>query len=1167
MPVLLFERGKLRGKRLNLPQQGTLRIGRDKQCQIRLPDKMISRLHCLLVGKDGQWRLDDCKSSNSTFINGKAVAQKKLASGDFIQVGDTIFSYYESSVDTLIGQTLKGYEVHQRIGRGGMGTVYLANQLSLQRQVALKLLNKDVAQKKDFVDRFLREARAAAQLNHPQVVQVYDTGEEDGNYFIAMEYLSGGSVETLMVKEGKLDPTRAVNIILEAFNAVSFAEKNKIVHRDIKPGNLLFSGEGHVKLADLGIALDLKDPEQVIAGTAAGSPSYMAPEQVQNRDIDHRADIYAMGATLYHMIAGVPPFESATVKEMLIKKLKSHPAPLKTLVPEVPQQLSNVVDDLLARHPDDRPGSAEEAQEALKAALHAPRLSRPHRRHTSPVVSRTKHKQAKPFPVGMVAGIIAVFVLAGIILVAMQNNDPEKQNNPGKRTVNGTPHTTQKTTPDRPTNTPNTPSRADILAQQERERQKAREAEEKRIAQEKDAARQEVAAIDQLLMANKLLEADMKITALANNIYAGDDLNRLKALLQTQAEKRIQAVRQPFEALCKAGSFGQAETMLAELSGQLPPTFLMALTPLKTMLAEFKQKSEEVLKALATLEAQAFEKMAGLDFTDLAAPFEGLAQSHPDLKPKIDAVFLLLNNISATWQALQTGMEARLKERKPMALRITSTPFAPAAMEGQAIQLVKQADHRFFFRTFEDKKSLHIRRILDIHPETLLAMAGTAGGLSAEAVKNALGHLVLLRCGPTAARPLVLQDGLPELVRLNNELKLTALKSLWFQTRLSELVNAMAGLETPRQQAKTPIEEWRYLAGEAASLIQAMTASKAGAPSAEAETETLETLKKLYTLARTQDLLTGNITGFFNAKTAKLSSRQQLELTYDFSTENQLKDFTSKGGSQTEITWDQDQKALSLRGEVRLLAGIPFQNYLSVTGIVMKSIDVAANMNIGLWTFPEDRLTPTFSDIDWRDLRNRQLGGVEADYVVCGMGCFLKIRGGGMAGQGLGRLVGQFRSMLPAYMREPAFVIFGGERGKTVGALDGELLWEMPAGEKALAPFNFTVGINKGDLVWTLNRRVMPLGKKRAELMRLKQTLAHQGSFTLFTNQNRVLLSSLKVVGQLREEWAQEQVNRRVLTELKTLGVQVTVPEDPEPQPPSQTTSRRGERNRPGRGR
>lgn len=197
------------------------------------------------------------------------------------------------------------------------------------------------------------------------MVQVHDAGQDGDHHYILMEYLEGGTLEDLLVREGRLPPARAVSMALQATEALAFAERQGVVHRDIKPGNLLLDADGAVKLGDLGIAIALDFPDSGSSMEVAGSPRFMAPEQTQAGKVDQRADIYSLGATLYRAIAGVPPIDGSSLPEILKAKVERDPPDLRQHAPDVSPALSRVVRKMMARSPDRRYSSAKEVKKAL----------------------------------------------------------------------------------------------------------------------------------------------------------------------------------------------------------------------------------------------------------------------------------------------------------------------------------------------------------------------------------------------------------------------------------------------------------------------------------------------------------------------------------------------------------------------------------------------------------------------------------------------------------------------------------------------------------------------------------------------------------------------------------------------------------------------------------
>ncbi len=249
-----------------------------------------------------------------------------------------------------------------------MAEVYLAEQPSLQRQVAVKVLRRELARQSDYVKRFHNEARAVAALVHANIVQIYEVGCEDGVHFIAQEYVPGQNVKQLVTRNGPLEIPRVISILRQMAAALIRAAQRNIVHRDIKPENILLSTGGEVKVADFGLArvMDPQNVDLTQAGLTMGTPLYMSPEQVEGRAIDHRSDLYSCGVTAFYMLVGRPPFQGDTPLSVAVQHLQNPPPALETLRPDAPQPLCAIVAKLLAKKPQDRYSSAADLLRELR---------------------------------------------------------------------------------------------------------------------------------------------------------------------------------------------------------------------------------------------------------------------------------------------------------------------------------------------------------------------------------------------------------------------------------------------------------------------------------------------------------------------------------------------------------------------------------------------------------------------------------------------------------------------------------------------------------------------------------------------------------------------------------------------------------------------------------
>ncbi|MBP9106658.1 MAG: serine/threonine protein kinase, partial [Gemmatimonadaceae bacterium] len=239
------------------------------------------------------------------------------------------------------------YELDREIGRGGMGIVYLARDRRLKRQVAIKILPPELAFRGEIRTRFLREAETAAQLSHPNIVPIYSVDEREGLVFFVMAYVDGDNLAVRLHKNGALAYDETRRTLLEVARALAFAHERGVVHRDIKPDNILINKEdGRVMVTDFGIARAVSDSDARLTATgmAIGTPAYMSPEQsMGEREVDGRSDLYSLGVVAYQMISGELPFNASSTPALLVKHISENPVPLHQRCPEVPQDLGRAV--------------------------------------------------------------------------------------------------------------------------------------------------------------------------------------------------------------------------------------------------------------------------------------------------------------------------------------------------------------------------------------------------------------------------------------------------------------------------------------------------------------------------------------------------------------------------------------------------------------------------------------------------------------------------------------------------------------------------------------------------------------------------------------------------------------------------------------------------------
>jgi hypothetical protein len=364
-----------------LPRSGMLAIGSSpEKSGLVLSGQGVAEVHCAIGRtKDGSFGIKDLGSEYGTLVNGTKVSQTRLELGDEILLGSVRLRMIASSsapskaapkqaatpkksagsLPKSAMPKLDGYQLQRPLGKGAMGDVYLAVQISLDREVALKVLSKKHEEDQAFVASFQAEARSAAALNHPNVVTVHDVGEQDGVHYLTMEYMDRGCLEERVTKEGPLPWTIVLEALKDASSGLVYAESRGIVHRDIKPANLMQNHAGATKIADLGLATSIS-AEDAIEGDRKifGTPHFISPEQVRGEKADCRSDLYSLGSTAYRLLTGHTPYAGRNTREILRNKLRGEHTPIHQYSSEVPAGFVAVVERLMALDPADRFPSA-----------------------------------------------------------------------------------------------------------------------------------------------------------------------------------------------------------------------------------------------------------------------------------------------------------------------------------------------------------------------------------------------------------------------------------------------------------------------------------------------------------------------------------------------------------------------------------------------------------------------------------------------------------------------------------------------------------------------------------------------------------------------------------------------------------------------------------------
>jgi serine/threonine-protein kinase len=320
------------------------------------------------------------------------------------------------------------YEVEREVGSGGMARVYLARDTLLERRVALKVLDARHAGDPAYVERFRAEARAAARLQHPNVVGVIDRGEDGGREFIVYEYVEGDSLEQLVAREGPFPPEREASVARDVARALAHAHEQGLVHRDVKPQNVLVGEDGRTRVTDFGIARALEGPERTESGTILGTGGYVAPEQAQGERVGPPADVYSLGIVLYELLAGEPPFRGSSFVEAAVKHVNETPVDVRERRPDVPPALAELVGRCLAKDPGERPTAAQLAGElGSYAGAQAPPTGAaepaPDEDRTLVIARRPQAVRRRRWPLALLAAALAAAAVVGAAALLRDDGD------------------------------------------------------------------------------------------------------------------------------------------------------------------------------------------------------------------------------------------------------------------------------------------------------------------------------------------------------------------------------------------------------------------------------------------------------------------------------------------------------------------------------------------------------------------------------------------------------------------------------------------------------------------------------------------------------------------------------------------------------------------------
>ncbi|MHC4661616.1 MAG: serine/threonine protein kinase [Planctomycetota bacterium] len=519
---------------------------------------------------------------------------------------------------------IEGYTLEKIIGKGGMGVVLKAKQHSLDKFVAIKILAPKFADDAEYVKRFIREARTAAKLNHPNIMQVLDTGNVEKHYYIVMEYIEGVSLAKILKEKGKLDEKEALGIAAKVAEALGAAQKEGLVHRDIKPENIMITDAGHVKLCDMGLAKSTKgDAGLTQEGSFVGTPYYIAPEQAKGESVDIRSDIYALGMTVYHMLTGNRPFEGDTIKVLASQiDLDKRPRDIRLVEPSVSPATATVVKKAISKRRSYRYQTPEDFCYALKDALDSHDGKKPVSRPAGSRVGKTRRKPPRrearpesrhgeipktksPLPyIAVIGGAVAILII--VVVLALSGGKDTPSDGPGENAAFNDETEAEDSSP------PSMAGRQPPESRPEKRRPARADSRELNREQEERSIEKLRSQIGSLVRQEKFREAEQLLKMIKTDDKSSLYLEALveqRDRIRDARKKKTESEIRTIEAAVSKGQLDSASRMAAELETRCPPAMKDRVSGLRKTIAdavEDKKRKDEAKRRAAALDPKKY---------------------------------------------------------------------------------------------------------------------------------------------------------------------------------------------------------------------------------------------------------------------------------------------------------------------------------------------------------------------------------------------------------------------------------------------------------------------------------------------------------------------------------------------------------------------------------
>ena len=1025
---------------------------------------------------------------------------------------------------SLVGQKLAGYHIHELLASSADGHVYCATQVAIGRKVALKVLPFATEQDRERSQGFLDEARTAAQFNHPNLIQIYDVGEESDHLFYSMEFVDGGRLDDRIAEKGGASWKAAAVLLADAVSAMVYLERLGSTLTEITPNQLHLAKDGRLRISSLSLQRP-KDGYPRRLSSTTGELSYVAPEQLDDPSSSNLATvIYSVGCTFYYVLSGNAPFQGESLEELLNAKLKGAPSAASRADTETPLWFSSVLKKMMATNPNERPKSLKQLHATLTQRLK--RTKRAARAAKRKEATRGVQPEQQSF-LSTLAGKLTLGGVAAAIIVAVglvvTNRSPESPTQTAQST--GSPAASHKHEAGTLKDDASPPIRNSALTaaddQEDVDLGNLDDLINRRPHNQRNSTTPDIsAALNKQLsvVANEGQYAEaLDAVAKLKQSHGSRNHQLLDAekKILTQSREGLERLFKESEELAAGGKYDKAIQTVEESLDRFPDGLH---TSANKRVSDLKRRRDETEEAFEIQFEETQNKLSNLlkkgDFAAAVSAVKSLPTPQNQVDEELAAGLAAEVELThETWKALLSGLE-KAKTHKRVKLRLHSQSKLKGHFSCSLKDVRVEENGDVSVTIARRKKDETTVKLLTLSSVSLFWLIGgadltkleTRPQPSAQSIEG-LGLVLFHHQEYVRAFQLLLKDLSSERQTIYTERLRDAVRS--------DFQRQMAAAKEALTASPSSYNEWDAICNRLEQLVPEHHQFPYYA-------HYRDKVRELYTAAfkgrglSNRKTLDKQVRKFVNGK-ARLTSNQTLTIFYDFESAEHERDFVVKNGSVST-----SQNHLVVRGECRLLHGNPFRDSISVTAVATQFKPEAPNLNIAVWTHENDRIT--FED---RQV-NKHGASEEApnDYVVFAVGYKLdrRVRAGNFV-----QVVNTKRRV-----RVPAFAIFGGHRGRELHSTSDtfypESFWAESTVNKVRGKQTIQLKMHPDKFEWSVNRKRWDKRARKMGSPELASYLAQdgaEGSITLLTNGRRVWYDSIKVQGLLNQEWLGKEFTRR----------------------------------------